>query len=523
MRKRAAFFIRPALALFLASLTFAGVQKGGTSTAGSGPATAAQPPVLVIPGIMGSFSSCLFVDPASGKACPAQQEFTLGGGLDSIDLTPQWVLDPISIPPIKTPTYDSLVEALQNAGLQVFPAPYDWRQENQVTAATTLAGIIQSAKQQTGSDTVDIVAHSMGGLVVRSYIEQLNKSDVRKFIMLGTPNRGSAEAYYEWEGGDFSVSGFETEIIFIYPLVEDMKIGYGCQNMPDYQFIEQKIPAARQLLPIDTYVFRKNSLTGKYKPVPVTSMHWQNNLIPALNYNILISNLALSNIMIFAGTDSNLDDTIENIRVAPKVFGAQEWADGKPVSAIYGSGDGTVLLASVRLGDITVTQNTSDHDGLPDACKDDVVQFITGQSSATGIQKPGGSTEKPSKPSLESFLFIGTSSHIHMGITSGENLRLGNFPAVQGKVAEFQNYYYRGNSKETAALGLYNAVPGEYVLDVSTDEPSEDYDIYISYFDRNGKRKNELQGRVSSGNAATYVIKIDNELLLLPSKGYEPQ
>jgi len=44
---------------------------------------------------------------------------------------------------------------------------------------------------------VDIVAHSMGGLVSRYYVENAGyKNDVRKLIMLGTPNHGSELAYY---------------------------------------------------------------------------------------------------------------------------------------------------------------------------------------------------------------------------------------------------------------------------------------------------------------------------------------
>lgn len=45
-------------------------------------------------------------------------------------------------------------------------------------------------------DSVYIVAHSMGGLVARSYIQDLSyKKDIKKLMMLGTPNHGSYSAY----------------------------------------------------------------------------------------------------------------------------------------------------------------------------------------------------------------------------------------------------------------------------------------------------------------------------------------
>ena len=43
-----------------------------------------------------------------------------------------------------------------------------------------------------GAQMVDLVAHSMGGLVARVYIAQvMDERDVAQLIMLGTPNGGS--------------------------------------------------------------------------------------------------------------------------------------------------------------------------------------------------------------------------------------------------------------------------------------------------------------------------------------------
>lgn len=58
--------------------------------------------------------------------------------------------------------------------------------------AKKLQKLIQNIKSNTGAKKVNLIAHSMGGLISRWYIEQLGgKGNVNKLIMLGTPNRGS--------------------------------------------------------------------------------------------------------------------------------------------------------------------------------------------------------------------------------------------------------------------------------------------------------------------------------------------
>jgi triacylglycerol lipase len=56
--------------------------------------------------------------------------------------------------------------------------------------ALRLREAVRAAKQQTGSDKVVLVAHSMGGLVSRKYIQIFGEEDVAALIMIGTPNHG---------------------------------------------------------------------------------------------------------------------------------------------------------------------------------------------------------------------------------------------------------------------------------------------------------------------------------------------
>jgi len=62
--------------------------------------------------------------------------------------------------------------------------------------ADRLKNSIDNIKLITGSDKVDIVAHSMGGLVTRRYIQKYGPEDIDKLILIGTPNTGITDRVY---------------------------------------------------------------------------------------------------------------------------------------------------------------------------------------------------------------------------------------------------------------------------------------------------------------------------------------
>lgn len=97
--------------------------------------------------------------------------------------------------------------------------PYDWRQDN-VTHARELELLIDAIRRDYGDPDlrVDIVAHSMGGLIARYYLRYgavdvlagggdllvtlYGTTRVRKLILLGTPNMGSAGSLHAFIGGE---------------------------------------------------------------------------------------------------------------------------------------------------------------------------------------------------------------------------------------------------------------------------------------------------------------------------------
>src|SRR3989344_1785103 len=94
----------------------------------------------------------------------------------------QLVIDPI------LHTYDDLIATLiangYEEGVDLFPLPYEWRNSN-VSTAHLLDVKIAVVKAICGCNKVDIVAHSMGGLVARSYIQSVDyHDDIDRLVFL---------------------------------------------------------------------------------------------------------------------------------------------------------------------------------------------------------------------------------------------------------------------------------------------------------------------------------------------------
>ncbi len=91
--------------------------------------------------------------------------------------------------------YGHAIETLELAGYQrnvdLFPFPYDWRQDID-TLANELLARIDEIREQTGAERVDIIGHSMGGLITRAALANPNSiGKVRKVVTLGSPALGA--------------------------------------------------------------------------------------------------------------------------------------------------------------------------------------------------------------------------------------------------------------------------------------------------------------------------------------------
>lgn len=89
---------------------------------------------------------------------------------------------------------------LKSAGYTVHNISYPSRQKDFVTVVDEH---ILPLMAELAPGTVDFVAHSMGGILVRIYVENYGAARIGRAVMLGTPNHGSETADYLKDVGLF--------------------------------------------------------------------------------------------------------------------------------------------------------------------------------------------------------------------------------------------------------------------------------------------------------------------------------
>lgn len=179
--------------------------------AGSSPSSAADRTIVFIPGIMGS----RLCEKTGGKAViwgdsnsyleKRLKKLKLGTDetLSTTDLMPCGIIrEVVIIPHIWEQTYYSpVLDVLKNVrnNQRVLEFDYDWRfsnKENAVKLRDKITGLISAGEK------VDIVAHSMGGLIARIYIQELGGANhTHALITMGTPHRGSALMFQRLKEG----------------------------------------------------------------------------------------------------------------------------------------------------------------------------------------------------------------------------------------------------------------------------------------------------------------------------------
>jgi len=188
---------------------------GGTSTPDS-------IPVIYIPGIMGS---PMYNDLNDDDKLTWNEKAWIGLEFGSMHLDTNGI-DPlfsqfnIKVAPIRNDTANTLRDEFEGEPLNLFKGffdnmetngyilddndddfsegenlfcfSYDWRKDNAYNAEL-LSEFIDSVMNWTGSDKVNLVGHSMGGIVAKTFIKLFDKSRIEKLVFIGTPHLGAPE------------------------------------------------------------------------------------------------------------------------------------------------------------------------------------------------------------------------------------------------------------------------------------------------------------------------------------------
>ena len=207
-------------------------------------------PVIIVPGIMGtklwkdSVVDNLIWPDTTQIVTSVSDDFLYDLKMDSsgvsigADIITGDIIRDLNDTDYFTSLFNSLISEDYAEDSDLFENPYDWRTDIEVSALK-LKEKINEIKAQRGVEKVDLVAHSMGGLLVKKYLKDFGGDSVEKFIDIGTPHRGSPGAYKILMYGDnLGVRKF---------------FGLININANSIKEISQNMPSVYQLLPSQSY------------------------------------------------------------------------------------------------------------------------------------------------------------------------------------------------------------------------------------------------------------------------------
>lgn len=379
-------------------------------------------PTVVIPGIMGSFE--------------------VGGNL---------VLDPI------LKTYSNLVNSLDQNGYQenvnLFEFPYEWRNSNVITA-DLLKQKIQEIKSQTKVSKVDLVAHSMGGLLARQYIEGDDyQNDVDQLITLGAPHRGSPKSYLKWEAAE----GFNDVLDKLGKKLFEMEAKHnGYDELKEY--IQEKIVSVGELLPDDDYLKENGEIRDYPNGYP------RNYFLENLNNQDNLDNLKEVDFTNIIGKNK---DTISKFRVVESTVEGK-WEHGMPENYYnprtdrgieYGEGDETVTVESSTgiNSDKTIDDLDATHTQLPSRAQCKILAELSNKA-----ENECNYINDVSE--IASILTFGVFSPVDIQIVAPNGKRVGKDFESGEIINEIEGAYYSGFDSNNEFLTIPNPVDGKYKI-----------------------------------------------------------
>jgi pimeloyl-ACP methyl ester carboxylesterase len=443
-------------------------------------------PVIIVPGIMGS---------------------AYFGG--------QWVIDPI------LHTYDYLIEFLIEQGYEkdknLFVFPYDWRQSN-IYTASLLKNKINDIKSQTGKDKVDIVAHSMGGIVARTYIADISyEEDIDQLIFLATPHLGAPKSYLMWEAGEFD-PGIDSFFLKFYFKNEAKKLGFD--SIFDY-IRNGPILSIQQLLPIYDYLYDGEDEIPRYYP----DNYPQNNLLEILNSSPGLASLDSVRIENIIGNNGE-ESTINAFKTEDYNEDDNKWEHGWPIGFeinkagfIYGPGDQTVPGHS---NEIFLDLNTiiigSDHNTMVSESAPLVYEKLL-ETAYTG--------PPINYSSYDNFLVLVMHSPADFVVTAPDGKKLGKDFVNNNITNEIPGAFYTGFDTDTEFVTIPNPLDGsyevktqgvdgggEYRLSVHTTNSNQETETsYVSSIADGESENIEVQYNSSSDKPVTELVSIESFIL----------
>jgi pimeloyl-ACP methyl ester carboxylesterase len=271
-------------------------------------------PFILLPGLMASWN---------GKAIIHNQEVSIF----------DWKI------PSFVKEYTGIITSLKNLGYQVdqdfFVFPYDWRKPVEQTTVDLNTFLQQKIWQQNPNQKVNLIGHSLGGLVARIFAQK-NKDKVNQIISVGSPHQGAVQVYKPLEAGEI-----DRENTFLWLAQKLILVLNKSTIEPDRETIKKRFPVALDLFPTFNFLKDKNG-----QEIPIDSLSIKNNTL--LTYNPTFSQIFDIFTAIYGEKDEQTPAgyKIESPSVLDQLLG--NYIDGKPIDIWYEKGDYTVLSKSAN-------------------------------------------------------------------------------------------------------------------------------------------------------------------------------
>jgi len=406
-------------------------------------------------------------------------------------------------------TYDGILQAFKTMGYQedktFFLAYYDWRQSNQQSVETYLKPLIRKALTNSGADRVNIVTHSMGSLVARSYVQSADyANEVDNLIMIAPPNKGSSDVYDLWEGGRIPSSwgskGILMKIYLSYLTIATL----GTSNF--FDTIHQHIPSLKDLMPAYDFLFPKNETQNLKSHL---SMNEQNNFLLALNQNseVLSAKTRLSII---------LGDKQPTVNKIPIIASDQTglWSDGKPdpidPARDDDGGDGEVLKVSGNISS----------DFL------DVLEYghseIVSKSEKIVAERLGQTLDYTfNSPEIEDEMIVWTDAPAELEVVDGE----GSIAPKDNNEDTDVRYAQEKNKDGFKIISVPNVKKGTYEISFAGNADGT-YHLGINYVDHkkeNGNQEISQTIEIQKDQTQKLTVEIDPQSETAPMGELQPK
>lgn len=374
-------------------------------------------------------------------------------------------------------------------GENLFYFPYDWRKSN-VSNAAELNDFIENLTSKSGNDKVNLVVHSMGGLLTKQYIRIYGSDKIKKLIFIGTPHLGAPKIYYSLLTGGLTAD-FKDYCI------------YGDQIIK----ISLNMPSSYQLFPFQNY-FSTSINNGSSSHSQLYSSSFQNISGFDLNYNGIneyFKNAVLPNGWQFNSDmiddKSNFQSYLTNISfgetelynivgygtetislVKDKMIGNRH----SPYLKFDLTGDGTVPLRSAEIINNEVLEHTyyiPNVDHLNLTSDENVLTIIKGLLSDPAITSFPDYASPPASYASDEYLSAQVACPVALSVYDSQGRHTGPTSGNEWETEIPGSQYIPGDLNDPYAGKIIVLPKGNnYTFEITSLNAEDDFNLY---FDEN--------------------------------------